>query len=274
MESFLGRLSSLASKFHIRSDGQVNAQNGYDPDAYAAYPEYEQQATGRQQAGYGQRQGTRQADEYADAYDQGGYEEPGYETSYGDGYTSAGARPRNPARPKGEGLLSGLKSRFQRQEPPEYAPQPPMPDNVVPINGRSEAAAPSGYPYGQYEARAGGWQQADAEPMPASRRESSGKTLIQLVRRLEDAEDIIEHMISGGKVIVNMEEIDDALKQRMVDMVSGAAYALQYKVKRFAYRNYLVAPNDEDIVSNVSTPEPVQDTYEEAPARTSSRRFY
>lgn len=275
MQGFLGRLSSLASKFHLRSDGSPSTPAGYPANAYDQETEYEPPVRSRTPASAsGGTQGARQPLRN-DPNEQGGYQAPVYEQTQGDGYTNAGVRLRTPARQKGEGILGGLKGLFARSQEPVYAAyeEPDLPDNIVQLDEHSTDATP--YGNGSYRPTArSASSAAQSETISVLRQESNGKTFIQLVRRLEDAEEIIEYMISGGKVIINMEEIDDVLKQRMVDMISGAAFALQYKVKRFAYRNYLVAPNDEDIISNLSSREPVREEYDEEPPRASSRRFY
>ena len=75
-----------------------------------------------------------------------------------------------------------------------------------------------------------------------------GKTIIFCVRRKDDSSQIITYLLSGINVILNFEEIDDAQCQRVLDMVSGAAFALSGTVERISHRNYLVAPTGVEIV--------------------------
>ena len=83
--------------------------------------------------------------------------------------------------------------------------------------------------------------------------------MIYLVRRLEEADKIIAHLMQGGNVIVNMEEIDDALKRRVLDILSGAAFALNYSVKRISYRNYYLTTDQESVITNM----PERDRFDE-----------
>ena len=59
---------------------------------------------------------------------------------------------------------------------------------------------------------------------------------------------IINYLLEGLNVILNFEEVDDAQCQRVLDMVSGAAFALRGSVERISHRNYLVAPTGVEIV--------------------------
>lgn len=103
--------------------------------------------------------------------------------------------------------------------------------------------------YDDYEGRDSYYE----EEAPRAQRAPRGvsPTMLYVVRRLEDASEIIGHMINGGNVIVNMEDIDEVLKQRLLDMISGASFALDCSVKRISYRNYFIAPSGEEIVSNM-----------------------
>lgn len=98
----------------------------------------------------------------------------------------------------------------------------------------------------------------DEEPAPRAAR-SGASTMIYLVRRLEEADKIIAHLMQGGNVIVNMEEIDDALKRRVLDILSGAAFALNYSVKRISYRNYYLTTDQESVITNM----PERDRFDE-----------
>lgn len=249
---FRETLDSLANRLHFRSE-TYDAQDdqGYDP-SYGYVPD-----ENVPQRGY-----APSSNDYDDGQGYGAGDEAGeYEPSYGSGggYVTAGVRPASRAKKSSgmRGLLERVRDSGKpgggRQEP-AYT-QPP-PNNVVAMNRYEtddgyRAPRQGADPY--YQGQDRGYQEQPAErsiPAPtAPTRQAS--TMIYLVRRLEDAEEIITHMLGGGCVIVNMEEIDETLKRRVLDVVSGAAYALEASVKRISYRNYYVAPSGEEIVSNV-----------------------
>ena len=52
-------------------------------------------------------------------------------------------------------------------------------------------------------------------------------------------------------VIVNMENVDKAMARRVVDFLSGCAYALDGKVKKIAQATYLFCPHNMDVVGDL-----------------------
>ena len=54
-------------------------------------------------------------------------------------------------------------------------------------------------------------------------------------------------------VIVNMENVDAAMARRVVDFLSGCAYALDGKVKKIALATYLFCPHSRDVMGDLET---------------------
>lgn len=170
-------------------------------------------------------------EEYVDDYDpmeayapeEAEEPEPAYADSYGAGgsYVRAGVKPTRPkprqkAAPHEPKPAGGMFTSPRRPEP--------MPDNVVPMPRR---------------------ERGEEEPL---RRTSAAHTVIFSVRRKDDAEEIINNLLEGVNVILNLEGMEDTQVQRVIDMVSGAAYALRGSVERISHRNYLVAPSGASVV--------------------------
>lgn len=228
-------LSSFADRLNFKSeeprDAQYDDQYGYDSDYQDEYV-YEDQSDDDQRDG------------------QYEFEQP----SYGSGYTSAGVRPvsKSKGASKGRSLLDRMRgvpepSRATTRKPDNVIPMSQSERQYVRDDGRYEEdtqalspRVPRGYDDGYYD------EEEPQHPARAMR----AQTMIYLVRRLEDAEDIITHMLRGGFVIINMEEIDDAMKRRVLDVISGAAYALASTVRKISYHNYYVAPQGEEVVTN------------------------
>lgn len=152
-------------------------------------------------------------------------EETNYQSGYGVGgsYVRAGAKPA-PVRRPAEEPASGLFGRGR--QPKQQPPQQPyyQPDNVVRMPDRDERIAP-------------------VQPV-----QQQSSMIIYCVRRKDDSSEIINYLIQGTNVILNFEEVDDAQCQRVLDMVSGAAFALRGSVERISHRNYLVAPTGAQVV--------------------------
>ena len=54
-------------------------------------------------------------------------------------------------------------------------------------------------------------------------------------------------------VIVNMENVDKAMARRVVDFLSGCAYAVDGKVKKVAQSTYLFCPHNMDVVGDLES---------------------
>ena len=63
-----------------------------------------------------------------------------------------------------------------------------------------------------------------------------------------DTSTAADHLRSKKAVIVNMENVDKAVTRRVVDFLSGCAYALDGKVKKVAQSTYLFCPHNMDVV--------------------------
>ena len=66
-----------------------------------------------------------------------------------------------------------------------------------------------------------------------------------------DTSKAADHLRSKKVVIVNMENVDKAMARRVVDFLSGCAYALDGKVKKVAQSTYLFCPHNMDVVGDL-----------------------
>ena len=63
----------------------------------------------------------------------------------------------------------------------------------------------------------------------------------------EDARDIAETLLANRTVILNMEGLDYALAQRLIDFISGACYAINGNLQRVSGYIFVVTPHAVDI---------------------------
>ncbi len=68
----------------------------------------------------------------------------------------------------------------------------------------------------------------------------------------EDAQNIIDNLKARKPVIVNMEELDVAAAQRILDFISGAIYAINGTIAKISRGIFVVAPNNYDVIGNVN----------------------
>ncbi len=202
-------------------------QNGYpidDGGYYGAPPVdyYSQQQQAYDNAQYqgGQYDGGQ--------YDGGQYGAPpqqprgagGQRTYYQDEYNTVPPRaPQRPFQTQGGAQPVSIFGNNQRSKRP--------PDNVVPMQRAEDAGVPRG--------------------------NSKHSEIIVCVRGLEDCQEIINALLDVKSVFINMEPLDDALVQRVIDMLGGAAFALRGTMAKISHRTYLLAPNSVDVVNGQPT---------------------
>ena len=66
----------------------------------------------------------------------------------------------------------------------------------------------------------------------------------------EEAECIIDNLKARKPVIMNLDEMDVELGQRILDFVGGAVYSLGGDIKKVARSIFVVAPSNVDIAHN------------------------
>jgi cell division inhibitor SepF len=69
--------------------------------------------------------------------------------------------------------------------------------------------------------------------------------------RFDNVSDIAEHLRSKHAVVLNLESTNKDVARRLVDFLSGCAYALDGKIKKIAISTYIITPYNVDIVGDV-----------------------
>ena len=77
---------------------------------------------------------------------------------------------------------------------------------------------------------------------------------IVIVRQLGDSRSIITHLHNGDSVILNLENIDPKDCGRVIDLLSGAAFALGGNIIKVSRLTYLLAPGSVKVVPPQSAP--------------------
>lgn len=83
-------------------------------------------------------------------------------------------------------------------------------------------------------------------------RVGSGKTkmVMKQPESFEDAAAIAEELISRKAVLMNLEHASSDDARRLIDFLSGVAFALGGKIKRFSARAYILTPANVDLVGD------------------------
>ncbi len=69
--------------------------------------------------------------------------------------------------------------------------------------------------------------------------------------RFDQVSEIADHLRDKQAVVLNLESTNKDVARRLVDFLSGCAYALDGKIKKVAISTYLVTPYNVDVVGDL-----------------------
>ena len=69
--------------------------------------------------------------------------------------------------------------------------------------------------------------------------------------RFENAAEIADHLREKRTVVLNLEQTSKDVSRRILDFLSGAAYAQEGKVKKVAVATYIITPYNVDILGDL-----------------------
>ena len=97
-------------------------------------------------------------------------------------------------------------------------------------------------------------------PSPTSARRAlvvsintTSKLAVVLVKpdRFEQAAEIADHLKDKRTVVLNLEQTNKDIARRLVDFLSGVAYANEGKIKKVANSTYIITPYNVDIMGDL-----------------------
>ena len=101
----------------------------------------------------------------------------------------------------------------------------------------------------------------DASPRPVERRERPARSEqsyapideVVLVKpeRFENASEIADHLKDKRTVVLNLESTNKDIARRLIDFLSGVAYAGEGKIKKVAISTYIITPYNVDILGDL-----------------------
>jgi cell division inhibitor SepF len=133
-------------------------------------------------------------------------------------------------------------------EPSEVMDEPTV---VAPRAERTERRNP----FGDYSSAS-----SDLVERPVTKRDNKvvnihTTTSVQVVlskpERFEQAAEIADHLRDGRTVVMNLETTNKDVARRLVDFLSGVAYALDGKIKKVAINTYIITPYNVDIMGDL-----------------------
>ena len=106
-------------------------------------------------------------------------------------------------------------------------------------------------PEAQEEPKASRRKQAKVTPFPSP--STKMKMVVYQPSSYEEAESIIDNLKARKPVIMNLDELELELGQRILDFVGGAVYSLGGDIKKVARSIFVVAPSNVDVAQNIET---------------------
>ncbi|HEY5584480.1 MAG TPA: cell division protein SepF [Ruminiclostridium sp.] len=73
------------------------------------------------------------------------------------------------------------------------------------------------------------------------------KMVVSQPNTFDDAQDICDHLKSNKPVVINLEGIEKADAQRIIDFLSGAIYSLDGSIQKVSSDIFVIAPNNVEV---------------------------
>lgn len=77
------------------------------------------------------------------------------------------------------------------------------------------------------------------------------KVVVVSIERFDETKEIVDHLRNKKPVVLNLEKLDKDISRRVIDIISGASYALGGSTQKVAKGILLVAPYNVDIMADV-----------------------
>ena len=114
--------------------------------------------------------------------------------------------------------------------------------------------------FGTFDERTNRYEEAEParnpENLPQVRtpnRDSRSRTVMYSLHALTDCPEVIDNLIRNNTVILTMEDLDETTRQRSVDTLSGAVFALHATIRKASQNTYLIAPQSVEVNDSYET---------------------
>lgn len=77
------------------------------------------------------------------------------------------------------------------------------------------------------------------------------KVVLVKPERFENASEIADHLREKRTVVLNLESTNKDIARRLIDFLSGVAYAGEGKIKKVAANTYIITPYSVDIMGDL-----------------------
>ena len=77
------------------------------------------------------------------------------------------------------------------------------------------------------------------------------KVVLVKPERFENAAEIADHLRDKRTVVLNLEQTNKDIARRLIDFLSGVAYAQEGKIKKVAVNTYIITPYNVDLMGDL-----------------------
>ena len=77
------------------------------------------------------------------------------------------------------------------------------------------------------------------------------KVVLVKPERFENASEIADHLKEKRTVVINLESTNKDIARRLIDFLSGVAYAGEGKIKKVAANTYIITPYHADVMGDL-----------------------
>ena len=126
----------------------------------------------------------------------------------------------------------------------EFEDFKPKATDEIPIAPKTPAQARSSY---------GGFEERRGESNKVVNIHATAQLQVVLVKpeRFENSTEIADHLRDKRTVVLNLESTPKEVARRVLDFLSGVAYAQDGKIKKIAVSTYLITPYNVDILGDL-----------------------
>ena len=143
------------------------------------------------------------------------------------------------------GLFDELKklTRPYDDDDDEFENFTPRAAEKIPVTPRTPAQARSSY--GSFE------EKRDSNKVVNIHATTQLQVVLVKPERFENAAEIADHLREKRTVVLNLEQTNKEIARRLIDFLSGVAYAQEGKIKKVAVNTYLITPYNVDLLGDL-----------------------
>ena len=128
-------------------------------------------------------------------------------------------------------------------EDDEFEDFTPKAAEKIPVTPKASAAAPRSYGFAD--------ERRDSNKVVNIHATTQLQVVLVKPERFENAAEIADHLREKRTVVLNLEQTNKDIARRLIDFLSGVAYAQDGKIKKVAVNTYIITPYNVDLLGDL-----------------------